>query len=133
MRLQHIIPLLTLRAAYYLADFGYQDVHSRYRLFVIVNPHIEGLDFFGIVGDDHRALEGLFGQVTLMLCLNIGTPLDRKLEILLGLFKKVNRLGIGDMLEIGIDNMFQSLDNRFINPLVEKGHFVGTFFQSITE
>src|SRR4051794_12557782 len=55
--LQHVVALLSLRTSDNLADAGSEDVHRTNGLPVVVRPHVEGLDFFRIVREDHRTAD----------------------------------------------------------------------------
>ena len=66
------------------ADLGdYMDNAEAMIKYVIktVEPHIEGLDLLGVVGDEDGALEHLLGEVALVLGLEVGAPLHLKVKL----------------------------------------------------
>ena len=71
-----VVVSFTLRATNDLPDLGEEDVHTADGLAVVVELHVEALDFLRIVGDDDRALEVLFYKVALMFARQVGTPID---------------------------------------------------------
>ena len=85
---QHVVTLLALAAADDLADARRQDVHRGDGLPVVVAAHVEGFDLVRIVGDDHRLLEKLFGEVALVLALQVDAPVGRELEVLAGFLQQ---------------------------------------------
>src|SRR6266849_538235 len=70
-RIEHFEPLLALAAADDLADPRRQDVHRRDGPAVSVYPHVERLDVLWVVHHDDRLLGVLFGQVALVLRLEV--------------------------------------------------------------
>ena len=89
---QHVVALLALAAADDLADARRQHVHGGDGLSVVVGAHVERLDLARVVGDDHRLLEQLLGQVALVLALQIDAPVDGELQVLAGLLQQARPL-----------------------------------------
>ena len=69
-----VVTLLALRAADYFANHREEHVHCAHCLAVLVEFHIEGFDFLGVVGEDYRLLEMLFHEVAFVLALQVDAP-----------------------------------------------------------
>ena len=67
---------------------------ARTVLAVVVHAHVERFDRARIVVQDHRLAELLFGQIALVLGLQVDAPCDRVLERLAGLLQDLDRLGV---------------------------------------
>ena len=130
---QNLQPFLSLAAAHDLADSGSEHIHRRNRLAAIVKAHVEGLDALGIVGHDDRAAHVIFGQVALVLGLQVGTPRDIELEPSLGVLQGAYGLGVGHSLERLVDHGSQALDRVAVDSLFEEFHVVGALFQHGSE
>src|SRR5690554_6316603 len=92
---QLVIISLTLRAANDLANFRKQYIHRPYSQPILVLFHIERFDLFRIVGQYHRALEMFFHQITLVLRLEVCTPINRVFKLHTRLFEYLHPFGIG--------------------------------------
>ena len=88
-----------------------------HRLAVVVLAHIEGLDLLGVVGDEHRALVHLLGEVALVLGLQVAAPVDLEVKLVVVLLQDLHRLGVGHPGEVGGGHMLQPL----LQALVHKG------------
>ena len=106
---QLVVIGLTLRAADDFANHGEEHVHGAYGAAVFVLLHIESLDFLGIVGKYHRALEVLFDEETLMLALKVDTPLYGELELFARSLEYLDAFGVGQTDEIVVENEFKTL------------------------
>ena len=122
---QHVQALLALAAADQLADARHQHIRCGHRLAVVVHAHIEALDLLGVVGDKHRLVEDLLGQVALVLGLDVGTPLDLVLELVIVLFQDLDSIGVADAAEVAALHQLQALDQALVHELVEEGQLVG--------
>ena len=68
---QQIQVILALTAADDFPDAGRQHVQCRHCPLVVAEPHVERLEVEREVGDNDRLLDGDFGEVTLVLGLEI--------------------------------------------------------------
>ena len=66
-----------------------------------------------------------------MFRLQIRAPEYGILEFVFMLFEQFYRLGISYRCKIAFYNTLQSLDKSFIHKVVEKSHFIGTFFKHV--
>ena len=57
-----------------------------------------------------------------MLGLQVGAPLDRKLEGLAGLLQDFDGFGVGEPLEVLLDDRLETVEHRLVDPLVEELH-----------
>ena len=130
---QHFVALLSLASADDLADSRHQHVHRGDRFAVIVEPHVEGLAVLRIVDDEHRLLEDLFCQVTLVLCLQLEAPLYRIFELLARLLKDVYRLCICDAYEIRVHDVIESLQQALVDEAVEEFHLLRAVLQHVAD
>ena len=71
---QLVIVIFTLASADNLANSRNQTVYSSNGLAVWVHLHVECLDLLWIISNEYWFLEDLFGQVTLMLSLQVAAP-----------------------------------------------------------
>lgn len=69
-------PVFPLAAADQLSNLGHQHIHGSNCLAVVVQAHVEGLDLFRVVVDDHRLLVHHLRQVALMLGGQVNAPVD---------------------------------------------------------
>ena len=130
---QHVVALLSLASADDLADSRYQHVHRRYSLAVVVEPHVEGLAVLRVVDDEHRLLEDLFSEVTLVLCLKLESPLYRILEFLARLLQDVDCLSVCDADEVRIDDVIESLEKALVDEAVEELHLFRAVLQDVAD
>ena len=131
--LQHLQPLLALGAADELADAGDQAVGGGHRLAVVVLAHIEGLDLLGVVGDEHRALVHLLGEVALVLGLQVAAPVDLEVKLVVVLLQDLHRLGVGHPGKVGGGHMLQPLLQALVHKGVEEVHLVGALVHDIAD
>ncbi len=75
LRSNTLDPLLALAAADNLADPRRQHVHRRDRPAVVVEAHVEGFDVLRVAHHDDRLFRVLFGQIPLVLRLQVDAPL----------------------------------------------------------
>ena len=94
-RFEHVEPLFALAAADDLAYAGHQHIHRAHGLSVVVDAHVKRFDGPRVIEEDHRSLENLFGQITLVLGLQVLAPSDRELKTFAGFFQPLDRLGVG--------------------------------------
>ena len=92
---QHVQPLFTLAAADDLADSRHQNVHRADGFSVLVTPHVIRFNRSRVIVQDDRLLEGLLGQESFVLGLQIATPLDGILKLLPARQQNVDRLCVG--------------------------------------
>ena len=64
-----------------------------------------------------------------MLCLEVDAPLHGILELLAGLFEKFHCSGVGNALEVGFQNVVQSLEKALVHEFVEELHLLGSVLQ----
>jgi len=82
-RVELVIPLFPLRAPDDLTNPGKQDIHGSDSISIIILTHIKGLYGGWIIVDYDRFLEVFLNQITLMLRLQVSSPLiNRELEFL---------------------------------------------------
>ncbi len=131
---QLVVVLLTDAAADDLADLREEHVGALYGeagealtlalfLHVVVELHVEGLDFLRVVDHDDRLLEVFFHQVALVLACQIHTPTHRELELLAvfdGLFQYLDAFGVGQTHKLGVYHAAQALDEAVVDHLVEE-------------
>ena len=98
-----------------------QHVHRRDRPAVVVQPHVEGLDGLRVIHHDDRLLRVFFGQIALVLRLQVDAPLDRKLELLVGPLEHSYRLAVIHMHEFRADDALEFRDQPLLDALVEEG------------
>ena len=115
---EHVAALLALAAAAQFADAGDQEVRRRDGLAVVVQAHVERLDFLGVIGDEHRPPEVLFGEVPLMLGLKVAAPEHRVFEGCAGIFEDFDRVGVADAREVRVPDGFQPVDEALVDEAV---------------
>ena len=114
---------LTLASADDFSNLGEEHVHAADGAAVFVLLHVEGLDVLGEVDEDNRLLEVLFYQVTLMLALEVRSPVHRVFEldtVCNGFFQNLHGFGIGDALEGDAQYALHPLDEPFVVFVVEE-------------
>src|SRR5580765_17083 len=77
---QLVQALFPLRAANDFANARHQDIHGGHRPGIVIQPHVEGLDFARIVENRRRRFEVLFGQEPFVFRLQVQAILDRKFK-----------------------------------------------------
>ena len=85
--------------------------------------HVEGFDVAGIVGHDDGLAEMLLHKVALVLGSEVHAPADRELKLMTiadGLLQDFDALGVGQTNELGINNALKTLDEGFVDHLVEE-------------
>ena len=70
-------------------------------------PHVEGFDGLRVVHHDDRLFRVLFGQITLVLRLQVDAPFDRELEFLVRPFEHLDRPAVIHMHEFRADDPFE--------------------------
>ena len=115
------------------ADARNQTVHSGNSFVVVIHLHIEGFDFLRIVGYEYRTFEDLFGQVTLVLGLQVAAPGYLVFEFVVVLFQKFNGLCISYMCKIGICHMVQAFQQSLVHEGVEEIHFFRSVLQNVID
>ena len=131
--LQQLQALLTLGAADELADAGHQAVGGSNGLAVVVLAHIEGLDLLGVVGDEHRALVHLLGEVALVLGLQIAAPVDLKVKLVVVFLQDLHRVGVAHTGEVGGGHVLQALLEALVHEGVEEVDLIGALVQHIAD
>src|SRR5215475_15399106 len=91
---EHVEALLALTTADDLANPGREYIHGGDRPAVVVYPHVERLDVLRVVHHDDGLLDVLFGEIALVLRLQVDAPLDRELELLLRPLKHRDGLAV---------------------------------------
>jgi len=112
---------------------GDQDVHAADRLSIIVEPHIESLDFFRIVGDDDRALAHHLCQELLVLALQIVAPSHREFKPGIVLLQLFHRFGVCHVGKGSLHDLTQGLLHARFHELAEEGHILRAFLQYCLE
>jgi len=130
---EDVEPLFALRAADDFADFGDEDVHGGNRFAVIVAPHVERLDAGGVIGYDDRLFAVLFGEVALVLGLEIGAPFDGVFKGLGRFFEEFDGLGVGDVGEGGVEEMLEAGEKAVFDELVEEGEVFSTVVEYVAD
>ena len=87
---ENIITFLALAAADDLSDTGNKQIRCRNGFSVIIEAHIEALDFCGVVREEHRTMVNLFADIAFVLGLQIAAPENGILELLAGCLKQFN-------------------------------------------
>jgi hypothetical protein len=87
---------------------------------VVVEPHVEGFDGLRVVHHDERLFRVFFGQIALVLRLQVHTQVDRKLEFLIRPLH---------MHKFRADDAFELGDQPLLDPLVEEGEVFPSFVQ----
>ena len=128
---QLFVIVLPLAAADDLADAGHQAVHSRHGLSVIVQLHIKCLDFLWIVCDKHRALEDLLSQVALMLCLQVCSPGNLVLELVVVFLQELHCLCVGHLCELGGHHIVEPVQESLVHKGVKEVHLLRRVLQHI--
>jgi len=131
--LQHLHALFTLAAADELADTGNEKIRRSNGLAVVILAHVEGLDLFGIIRNEDGALKDLFGEIALVFGLQITAPKYGILELIFFLFEQGDRFGVADAGEVGVDHVFEALQQALIDELVEEFEFLGCLFEGIPD
>ena len=121
--------LFALAPADDLSQTRHKNVHPANRPIVVVHFHVERLDLLRIVGDDHRPSVDRFGEVLLVLTLEVDAPADRELEAGRGTGQRVYCLGIGDASEGAVGNRGQAVDQAVLDTQVEELHVLPAFGQ----
>ena len=75
----------------------------------------------------------LFGEIPLVLGLQVDAPLDGKLELLAALCEDFDGFGVGQAAEIGRNDFLERLDRGLVVMLVEEGHVLGTLLERVLE
>ena len=122
--LQHLKALLALAAAYYLAYAGDQQVCRRHGLSVVIKAHIEGLDILGVIGNEHRLLIYLFGQISFVLGLKVCPPLYRIVELGTALFEYIHSLGVGYAGKVIVHHVVKAVYEALVDEAVEEAQLV---------
>ena len=118
--LQQLQTFLALAAADDLADAGDKAVRRGHGLAVVVQAHVERLDLLGIVGDEHRLLVDLLGEIALVLGLEVGAPLHLVVELVVVFLQDLHRVGVADAAEIAGGHMLQTLLQPLVHEAVEE-------------
>ena len=131
--LEFVVAFLTLAAADDLADLREEHVHGAHCLAVVVQLHVERLDFLRIVGQDHWLLEVLLYEVAFVLRSEVDTPIDRELKLLAALFEDLDALCVGKAYEVIFDYEVESLDELLVEVLVEEFDVVLAVLEGIPD
>ena len=78
---------------------GTKHVHRPHGFVVVVDAHIESFDVLRVVCNDHRFLEKLLREKSLVLGLQINAPFHGKLPGFSRLLELLNRIGVGNVAE----------------------------------
>ena len=130
---QFLVVVLTLTSADDLSDARNQTVHSGNGLVVIVQLHVERFDLLRIIGNENRSLEDLLGQITLMLGLQIASPVYFVIEFVVVFLQKLDSLGVGYTAELRIYDMVQTLDQSLVHETVEELHFFRCMLHNVAD
>ena len=82
--------------------------------------HIKRLDLLGVVGDEHRPLIDLLGEIALVLGLQVRAPVHPVLEPVVVLFQNLHRLGVADPGEVGGGHVLQTGLEALVHEAVEE-------------
>jgi len=104
----------------YLTDLREKDIHASHGFAVFIEFHVERLDFLGIIGKHDRTFEMLLHKITLMLGSKIRTPVNREFEFLTAFLKDFHTLCIRKTYKVILDNKFQTVDQLFVEMVVEE-------------
>ena len=118
--IQHIEPFLSLTAADELTDAGDEEVHRGDGLAVVIHTHIESLDILRIVGQEDGALEVLFGQISLVLGLQVAPPVHGILEFLTAFLQNLDRVGVLDLFEFQLEHLVEPIQKVLIHKLIQE-------------
>ena len=124
---QNIITFLTLRPADHFPDTRHQNIHRGNSPAVIVQPHIESLDFFGVVANDNRAFEMGFGEVALVFGLHIDTEFRFIFKFVSGFLHDIDCLGISDAGKTVVNDVLQFGNQPRFDKLVKQRQIIRAF------
>eukprot|EP00962_Isochrysis_galbana_P038678 scaffold13751_cov108-Isochrysis_galbana.AAC.4 len=130
-QVEHVQPLLALRAAHHLSQPWEEHVHRGDRLRAVllglplVDAHVKGLALLGVVVYDDRLLEDSLCQVALVLRLELLTPDGRVLPHrpllgTLGRSANLDCLCVGDALEGRAGDVLQRRDELLVVVLLQE-------------
>ena len=118
---EDVIAFFALGAADDFADAGDEEVHGGDGFFVVVEAHVEGFDFSGVVVDGGGLVEVFFGEPAFVLGLEVEAVLDGVLELFPGGGEEGYGIGVGDALEGFCDDGFEAGAEGFIDKFLEDG------------
>ena len=116
---QDLQPFLALATTDDFTNTGHEHIHGCDGFAIVVGPHVKGLDGLGVVVNRDRTLEVGFGQIALVFGLKVYTPLNWILKLFATLLKDLNCFSVGNALERLIGNKLKTLNEAFIDKLVE--------------
>ena len=128
-----IVISLSLAAADYLADTGNKEVNCCNGLAVGVLLHVEALDILGVIGNEYSLLEYLFGEVSLVLGLEVAAPVNGIYELFARLFQQFDSLGISNSAEFVADEFFKSCFQTLFKVCVKESYLIGALFKYGTD
>ena len=108
---------LTLASADDFSNLGEEHVHAADGTAVLVLLHVEGLDVLGEIYEDDGLAEVLFYQVTLMLALEVRSPVYGVFELDAvgdGFLQNLHGFGVRDALEGDAQHASHSLDEAVV-------------------
>ena len=92
--------LFSLASADYLAYAWHEKVACGDCLAVVVKTHVEGFYVFRVVGHEHRLLEDFFGEVALVFCLQVASPVRVEVEFMVGFLEQLDGVCVRQPLEV---------------------------------
>ena len=117
---EEVETLFSLTAADEFADAGDQKVHRRDGLAVVIHAHIERLDVLRVVGEEDGALEMLLGEVSLVLGLEVASPVDGIVEFLAAVLQYLDGLGVFDLFEFQVEHLIQAVQKVLVHEFIQE-------------
>ena len=130
---QLLVIIFTLASTNDLADSRNKTIHCCNGLSILIQFHVECLDFLRIICHEHRTFVDFLCQIALMLCLQITAPGYFVIEFIIVLGKNVDCFRIGHTGKIIAYDIFQSLKKSLVHKIIEKGHLFRCIFQYIID
>ena len=132
-----IVTLLALRPADDLPFPGDEHIAGRDGLAIVVFPHVEGLDVFGVIGEENRPFDYRFGYVAFVLGLQIEAPVNvvflKLMAVLHRFLQNIDGFGIGHAPEGGMEDGGKLFLKPWANHLVEELHLVWAVFKDVID
>ena len=116
---EKVVAFFALAPADDFANSRDEDVHRSRRFSVVIGPHVEGLNFLGVVVNGERSIDDFFAEVALVLGLEVDTPLDRIVELPAGLEEFLDRFGVAHAGETTGGQFFEAGTEAFIHEFFE--------------
>ena len=130
---QFFVVVLSLTSADDLTDTRHKTVHSSNGFSIFVQFHVERFDLLWIICYKYRTFEDFLSQVTLMLCLQITSPGYLIFKFIIIFLKQFDCFCISNVCKLGFHYMFQTVNQSFIDKIVEELHFFRCIFHDIAD